>query len=393
MLRDEGTKVLGIAPKDWDSQKTKVRQARHPRYGFIDQFRGLWVLVLTFSWVTIQLGWSKLTPAILTHGFAFYSDQILATWNWLVAGNNMYTWIDLGSSMFMLVVGISIPISLRARVKHKGMSYAVTRLFLRYGIFVCIQIFLNMFFPIFPFMNYRGILLGHKEFMTRLGIGSVVAGLSVLFVKNPDRRFLIVVGLVVIHAILYIMPGLEVFHDSVIFKESITWMGEGQFFDYFMIPFEAISFSALAIAGTCFWDWLNEGENAAVAIKRRIMPVAVYSWVACFVVLWFVPLSHWDLTASQDLLALGTGYFMLVLFFATEQFFKYNVPYLTALGRNALISYIIGFFIEWIYLKSGVYALITPKNVWIVFLLIAGLVMIVAVLAWALDKRKIYLRF
>ncbi|NMC08193.1 MAG: hypothetical protein GYA24_23505 [Candidatus Lokiarchaeota archaeon] len=391
MSREDGIKIQGIAPKDWDARKPKAQQARHARYEFIDQFRGLCVLFLTFAWVTIQLGWYKLVPAILTHGFIFYSDQPVTTWNWLQMGNNEYTWIDLGSSLFVLLVGVSTPISFRSRMAKSGKAYAIGRLFLRYGIFVLVQYFLDSFMGFPP--NYRGLLLGHKEFMTRLGIGSVAAGAAVLLVKRPDRRFLIVIGLLAVHAILYLMPGLEVFRDSTMFKEPIAWMGNGHFFDYYMIPFEAISFSALAIAGTCFWDWLNEGGNVALAIKRRIMPVAVYSWVACFVALWFIPLSHWDLTVSQDLLALGMGFFMLVLFLAAEQFFKYKVPYLTALGRNALILYIIGFLGEWIYMDSGVFAYVIPETAWLGLVLCAGLVVPVTALGWILDKHKIYWRF
>jgi hypothetical protein len=349
------------------------------------------VLFLTFAWVTIQLGWQKLVPAILTHGFIFYSDQPQMTWNWLVMGNNEYTWIDLGSSLFMLLVGVSTPISMRGRIEKSGRAYAIGRFLLRYAIFVGVQYFLDSFMGFSP--TYRGLLLGHKEFMTRLGIGSVAAGAAVLLVKRPDRRFLIVIGLLSVYAMLYLMPGLEVFRDSTMFKEPIAWMGNGQFFDYYMIPFEAISFSALAIAGTCFWDWLNEGGNVVLAIKRRIMPVAVYSWVACFVALWFIPLSHWDLTVSQDLLALGMGFFMLVLFLAAEQFFKYKIPYLTALGRNALILYIIGFLGEWIYMDSGVFVLVTPETAWLGLILCAGLVVPVTALGWALDKHKIYWRF
>ncbi len=395
MLREDGIKVQGIAPKDWESRKPKERQARHARYEFIDQFRGLCVLFLTFAWVTIALGGGKLTPAILTHGYLFYSESYTdpaAIWNWLHVGNGEYTWIDLGSSLFMLLLGVSTPISLRGRATKQGTSYAVARLFLRYGFFVAIQVFLNLFTPVPSMFTYRGILLGHHEFMTRLGIGAVAAGVAVLLVKRPDRRILISVALLSTHALLYMLPCLELFHDGSD-QISLTWMGDGQFFDYYMIPFEAISFSALAIAGTCFWDWLNEGGNAPLAIKHRILPAAVYSWIACFVAMWFVPPVHFDLTVSQDLLALGMGYFMLMFFFAAEQFFKYKIPYLTALGRNALILYILGMLGNWLYFYIGAYHLVTLETVWFGFVLCAGLVVPVTAIAWALDRYKIYWRF
>jgi hypothetical protein len=396
MLREEGAKVQGIPSKDWESRKPKERQARHARYEFIDQFRGLCVLFLTFAWVTIQLGWFKLVPAMFTHGFIFYHDTTtFETWNWLEAANSEYTLIDIGSSLFMILVGVSTPIALRGRISKSGKGYAIARLLLRYAMFVGVQLFLNYFVPFPDASSYRGILLGHKEFMTRLGIGSVAAGLAVLFVKRPDRRILISVALLALHALLYLLPDLAMFHDQTFntSMDSPVWMGQSQFFDYYMIPFEAMSFSALAIAGTCFWDWLNEGGNVALAMKRRIMPAAVYAVLACFVAAWFIPMSHWDLTVSQDLLAIGFAFFMLVIFFAAEQFFKYKVAYLTALGRNALILYIIGFLGQWIYMESGVFVFVTPETAWLGLILCAGLVVPVTAIAWALDRHKVYWRF
>ena len=390
MMRDDGIKVQGIPFDEWESRRKKGTRGKHERYEFIDQVRGLAVLCLTFAWVTIQLGWKKLVPAIFTHGFIFYSDEPQMAWNWLQAGNYEYTWIDLGSSVFMLLVGVTVPISFRTRAEKEGAGMALVRLFLRLAVFMGLQLFFDSFtgMPI----TYRSIFLGHKGFMTRLGIGTVAAGLASWLVKKPDKRFLISAGLMALHATLYLMPGLEVFRDNAPFIEPIAWMGNGQLFDYYMIPFEAMSFSALAIAGTCFWDWLDK-ENVAVSMKRRILPVAVYSWLVCFVVAWFIPFSHWDLSVSQDLLALGMVYFILVLFFCAEQFFKYKIPYLTALGRNALILYIIGFLGNWIYFYSGTYDLITPSTAWLGLVLCAGLVVPVTLLAWVLDQHKIYWRF
>jgi len=392
MERDEDVKIQGIPPKEWDARKAKDKRARHDRYEFIDQFRGLCVLFLTFAWVTIQLGWSKLVPAILSHGFVFYHDDMSMSWNWLQIDNYMYNWIDLGASLFMMLVGVTVPISFRSRAKKEGTGMAVFRIFLRYPIFVGLQLFLDAMMQA-P-MSYQYILLGQgaEGFMTRLGIGSVVAGLAAWLVENPDRRFLLAIGILAVQGVLYIMPGLQAFHYNALNKEPLAWMGNGTFFDYYMIPFDAISFSALAIAGTCFWDWLDK-DDVVVSFKRRILPVAVYSWVACFVVSWFIPFSWWDSSVSQDLLALGMVFFMLALFFCMEQFFKFKIPYLSALGKNALILYIIGFLGWWLYMYLGAFTIVTPDTAWLGLVLCIGLVVPVVLLGWALDKNKIYWRF
>ncbi|HME52237.1 MAG TPA: hypothetical protein VKM55_08460 [Candidatus Lokiarchaeia archaeon] len=392
MSRDEEIKIQGMPPNEWEGRKEKAHRARHDRYEFIDQFRGLCVLFLTFAWVTIQLGWNKLVPAILSHGFVFYNDEITTTWNWLQVDNYSYTWIDLGASLFMIIVGVTVPISFRSRAKKDGTGMALLRLFLRYPIFIGLQLFLDAMMKA-P-MSYQTVLLGQgaEGFMTRLGIGTVVAGLAAWLVKHVDRRFLLAVGIMAVQGVLYIMPGLQVFHYNAVNKEPLAWMGNSKFFDYYMIPFDAISYSALAIAGTCFWDWLDK-DNVTASFKRRILPVGIYSWVACFVVCWFIPFSWMDASVTQDLLALGMVFFMLTLFFCMEQFFKYKIPYLSALGKNALILYIIGFLGWWLYMYLGLFNFVTPETAWLGLVLCTGLVVPVVLLAWVLDKNKIYWRF
>ncbi len=370
----EGIKIEGIPSEEWESRKKNAaRRAQHERYQFIDQFRGLTVLFLAISWITWELGKMRLVPPIIDHGWQFF-DANHVTWNWLDMENQFYTIIDLGSSLFMFILGVTIPISFKSKQEKFGTKGAIIRL-------QAVTDFFNV--------NYRGLLLGQNSVLSALGLGTLVGGVATWLVKNPDRRALIAVALLAIHGTLYLIPGLSAFrHNS---GTSVVWIEGSSFFDKFMIPYELLSFGAISIMGTCFWDWFDK-DKPVEAIKSRHLPVAMYSLVACFIVMWFIPFEHHDLTVSQDLLAISTGYFLLVLFFSFERLFKFKAPLLTPMGRNALVLYAIGIIPGTVLGEIGAFAFLTPEIAWLGLLYCAGTVALVGAVGWLLDKKKIYLR-
>ncbi|MBN2152975.1 MAG: hypothetical protein JW839_16100 [Candidatus Lokiarchaeota archaeon] len=382
--RTIGTGIEGIPSEEWESRKTNAaRRARHDRYQFIDQFRGLTVLFLAISWITWELGKMNLVPPIMDHGWQFY-DASHVTWNWLDMENQFYTIIDLGSSLFMFILGVTIPISFKSKQQKFGTKGAVVRLIIRVGAFIGLQAVTDYFD-----VTYRGLLLGQNATLSALGLGTLVGGVATWLVKSPDRRALVAVALLATHGTLYLIPGLAAFrHNS---GTPVWWMGEGTFFDEFMIPYELLSFGAISILGTCFWDWFDR-DRPAESIKARHLPVAMYSLVACFVVMWFIPFEHHDLSVSQDLLAIGAGYFLLLLFFSFERQFKFAFPLLTPMGRNALVLYAIGVVPGTLLGEIGAFDALTPGIAWVGLLYCAGSVSLIGVIGWLLDKKKIYLR-
>ena len=323
-----------------------------------------------------------LTPPILDHGWQLIDNR--GPWNWLDMENQFYTIIDLGSSLFMFILGVTIPISIKNTQKRFGTAGAIERLSIRVGAFIGLQAVIDLFD-----VNYRGLLLGQNSVLSALGLGTLTGSLAVLLVKNPDRRVLIAIGLMCLHGTLYLIPGLAVFrHNS---STSIPWMGPGTFFDEYMIPFEMMSFGAISIMGTCFWDWFNK-ENPVESIKKRHLPVAIYSLVFCFVIMWFIPFEHHDLSVSQDLLAISSGYFLLVLFFCMETVFKFKLPLLTPMGRNALILYAVGIIPGTLFGELGLFDLLSSQVAWIGLVLCILSIALVGIVGWILDKKKIYLR-
>jgi hypothetical protein len=99
-------RIEGIPSEEWESRKKDVtRRTQYERYQFIDQFRGLTVLFLAISWITWELGKLHLVPPIIDYGWQFFDIKHVA-WNWLDMENQFYTIIDLGSSLFMFILGV-----------------------------------------------------------------------------------------------------------------------------------------------------------------------------------------------------------------------------------------------------------------------------------------------
>ncbi|MHA1792286.1 MAG: hypothetical protein ACTSVI_06545 [Promethearchaeota archaeon] len=371
-------KVEGLSPEEWENKKKREKLTHHKRYDFIDQFRGLTVLFLTIATVTWILDYF---PPVLEHGWHFY-DPGRTTWNWLEMENQMYTIIDLGSSLFMFILGVTTPISFRSRQKKFGTSGALLRMLIRVGVFIGLDTLQN---AVSGDLDYRSIFF--IDTLPALAWGTVFATIAVWLVKSPDKRFLIVIGLNVLHGTLYLIPGLEAFRHG---GAGVPWMGDG-FFDKYIIPWNVISFGSIAIAGTCFWDWFDK-EKPVESIRKRHLPVAVYSLIAFFVVAWFIPTEHHDLTVSQNLLAIGSGFFLLILFFTFEHLFKYRLPLLTELGRNALFLFILQLIPGEVFEAIGLYDIVTAQLAWFGLVISILAVSIIGLVGWLLYKKNVFLR-
>jgi len=360
------------------------------RFDFIDQFRGAAIVFLILSVIVEPLASKMLVPSLYTHGFLF-NDLGKMQWNWMQLENQFITWIDLGASIFMVISASCLAISFPASVKRIGTKRAMLRVLLRYAIFVLFQVLFDAITGHVPF-TYRRILLGQQGFFTRLGIGTVVGSLALLLLKKPARRIWWAIVLLGIHGFLYLLPPLAPFHANSSPAElaSITWAGDGTFFDYYAIPFEALSFAALSIIGTCLWDWLNM-ETPFNSFKKYHVPVGIYSWLVSFVVSWFIPFESDDLVVSQTLLAVGMACFLFVFFFCMERVIHFKVPLLSAFGKNGLLIYMSSVIILVMLVQLGIYDKITSEDAWLGMILVISVFAALAGLATLLDKRKQYL--
>ena len=116
----------------------------HPRYRWLDQLRGVTVLFLLVAFLTWEFS-SKLYlgqppplgPTWMNHGtrYAKFIPSII-------------TVIDMGSSLFMNVMGISLAISFRSKVKKKGLGYTWATILSRFFALLWVNIASRVFFII-----------------------------------------------------------------------------------------------------------------------------------------------------------------------------------------------------------------------------------------------------
>ena len=118
----------GIDSEDWEKRKKRdVHRAQHKRYDFIDQFRGLTVMFLAISWITWNLGTFEpsLVPPIFDPGSQFVDSERTSA-NRLELENQFYTIIDLGSSLFVFILGVTTPISFRSKQKKRKTTNVIS---------------------------------------------------------------------------------------------------------------------------------------------------------------------------------------------------------------------------------------------------------------------------
>ena len=361
-----------------------IKTSTHPRYDWLDQFRGMVVVFLVIASLTWELSSDNfalaapLGPTWLNHGFKFLSKK-----------PEIITIIDLGNQIFMFMLGISLGLSFQSKTQKKGATYAWFTVLHRMLTFIWIDQLIDWLdiisnggeFPLFRivalafwfvitvfgavFRNlkkykntiYRPLtgmlwalasvglwiiqaryptpLIGSGylkamffiEPLSLLGWGTLFAALMVYLIKKPDYRIIVSIGFFVVHALLWQFEG-------VINTGMAFWPN-------WEIPFDLLGMSAIAIAATCVWDWMNMDPNDhKIGLKKRVIPLVFITGVSHFVIDFFQTADHHGTNVSISLLSIAFSTLLVLVFYSLEFFFKFKVPFLTHLGRNALFLFL-----------------------------------------------------
>ena len=302
----------------------------HVRYEWLDQFRGLIIIFLIISVITWPLsgnpnlpGSTWIGPPLLNHGFKYLNG-----WPPLI------TIIDIGQQIFMFVLGFVGYIAFTSRREKRGLGAAWKHGLIRVAI-LYILAFLDD--------GLIGGLISNGSIpwdevlwygtLANLAIGTFAAYLfTYLMPKNADRRMLIAIGIMVIHAILY---------ATGIFDYKGPLPGGTLVF-----PFNAFNHAAIAIAATCFSQWYRlDPQDPKVGFKKRILPAATIFIIAFYCFDWIQPAEHHDATTSLALLAIAASGFLIAVFYGFE-LMKFKVPVLSEMGRNMLFLFIFAFIFD-----------------------------------------------
>lgn len=301
------------------------KEKLHKRYEWLDQFRGLIIIFLIISVITWPLSGDPLMgtwigPPLLNHGFKYLNG-----WPPII------TIIDIGQQIFMFILGFVGYIAFTSRREKKGDAAAW-----KHGLIRVAGLYILAFIDdgIIGGLISSGSIPWDEVLwygtLANLAIGTFAAYLfTYLMPKNADKRILIPIGIMIIHATLY---------ATGIFDYKGPLLGGTLVF-----PFNAVNHAAIAIAATCFSQWYKmDPEDPNVGFKKRILPASTIFIIVFYCFDWIQPAEHHDATTSLALFAIAASGFLIAVFYGFEKM-GFKVPVLSEMGRNMLLLFILAF--------------------------------------------------
>lgn len=350
--------------------ESEVIEKKSKRYEWLDQFRGIVVVLLIVSTITWELSGDFLTmdpiigPTFLNHGWQYFEGY-----------PPIITLIDIGQQIFMFILGYVGYLSFKSRL-DKGETkiawkYAIRRVALLYVLALLDDGILS--YATGGSFSIKDVL--YNGTFANLAIGSLAAYISAYFINNADKRMISSVMILTFHSIMYSLPFFEHYHT----QQGIPF------------PFNAINHMAIAIAGTSFAQWFKLDPNdPKKGFKTRILPAATLSFVGCYCIDFIQYAEHHDVSTSLALMAIGTSGFMIAIFYGFEQL-EFKIPLLSEFGRNMLLMFIltsvIGFYLG---IFSKEFLIAVP----LLTMILVGMLPIIALgaLAVLLDRKSIIIK-
>ena len=157
---------------------------------------------------------------------------------------------------------------------------------------------------------------------------------------------------------------------------------------------------AIAISATCVSDWLlKKYDSPKEGVRKRIIPFWITIFCVHFIADFFQPGKHDGINTSLATISIFFGTLFLLIFYAWDKYYDAKLPFLTPLGRNALL----------IFMLQGIYILIY-QFLWgsaisfrtqfpgllgnfIGMLVFVVPIALLIIIAWIFDKLKIYIKF
>jgi len=283
-----------------------------PRHNWLDQFRGLCVLLYIIAVLTwglsgdVHEGILPVGPTYYNHGWAISMFYYSSTSFLPSQLPPLITIIDLGQPVLVCLVGIM----------QVGCSVILEDMLLTRGLFVAF---------------FDGAFAG-------LGWASLFGAWASTWTSKGDKLVGIGIGITLLHAILYAIPGVN------------TWT-IGQ--DWYMvgIPWKMINLSALAIIGAGYKVYLfdESGIMRKNAFKSKILPLTGGFFIGNYLLSYLQWADQPHCTTALSWLALGFIGGGIFLFYAFEQI-SFSIPILSALGKNMWVFFIGSPILEWIWI-------------------------------------------
>ena len=347
----------------------------HERYDWLDQARGLVVLMLIVSMSTSEfagdliVGEVSLGPPMWNHGYDYF-DSVPA----------IITFIDIGQALFVFMMGFVGYIAFTSRIakrgKRSGFLYALRRVGLLYALAGLDSVLLSLLAN--GRIEWDSFL--YKGTFSSLALGALTAFVGIVLCPKPDRRIVIAIAMTALHAVLYAFP----IFDHRGWQDDMLRMPA--------FPFGALGMCSVALAGSCFGQWYATNPDEPLqGFRARIVPASLLASLAAYSMDWMQPAQHHDATAALQLYAIACGGLMLMIFYAFGVV-GFRIPLLSTLGKNLLLMFAVGG------LGASIYLNLVPRSLLmqspVLTLLLGAIIPFVGLSLFArfLEKRGIMVR-
>ena len=374
----------------WEKLKHWFRiRPKNPRLEWLDQFRGLVVVLLiisTYTWIlsgNLEKGLIPIGSTFLNHGckYADWQDQGWATIN---------TIIDIGQQIFIFIVGFVTGFSFKRRMEKEGSKIAWSHAFRRFFVLMIFSLLdEGIFSDGFDFAQYNWYNIFFYGTLGNLAWASIFACLAFYTIKEADTRVIIGIIIMVIHFGLYYIEPLH--------EWKLSSASGAKFLEF---PWNTINHIAIAIIGTAFFDYFKKDENSQDSapifeqyprIKDRVLPLSTGAFVMFYILDFFQYAEHRHCTTALALTAIGTAGFVLFIFFNFDRF-GFKIPMLSKIGKNMLFFFIFSLALNVI--TEAFDHVWLQNNIWCAVLVIGvGEILIVSFIAWILDRYNIIIKF
>ncbi|MHA1200694.1 MAG: hypothetical protein ACTSQF_15350 [Candidatus Heimdallarchaeaceae archaeon] len=349
------------------SFKEHVKEAftAKKRFGWLDQFRGLVILLFIIQVVASAL----VRPE--TGFFPIFAPHINHGWKYVEISNwpPMITLIDVGKHIFIFLVGFMAAFSINKMLqKERKWTFIAIRILRR-------VILLLVFSVIVALINGETLVelyLLDNTLAYIAWVGLIVAVVT-LFVRKADYRFI---------------SGLVLFTTQFILDILL---------EYHRMWNNLMGLAGIGLVASAFASWMivDGGTVDESSFKKRILPISVGSFVVMFVLEFFQWADHENSTVPICAIAIGISGLALFLFYQMEKF-EFKIPILSPLGKNMLLVFILEMvLIEMVYLDLFLKDFIANNfEITILHMLLAGLIPILVMygIAKGIEKLNLYIR-
>ena len=314
------------------------------RISSLDQFRGFAILTMVLA---NYIGVVKLIPAWLKH-----------------TPDIGLTVIDLIAPFFIFAIGLTYGLSFRRRLEGEGAFKTYNQFFIRYLAIIGLGAIISAA-ETAAGENPAGIDWGVLQAIGMAGL------ITLVVIRLPSIvRWIIGAGILVVYQIIL---------DKFLLDLTIQSPHGGLF--------GSLNWAAMLILATALAD-LFHGQGR----WKKVFPWASLAVLAAGIAVAFIlPVSKHRVSSSYVLISLGASALLFLLFHWLAGWFNWKARFMVVWGMNPLGLYFLHYLIIEIFFLPGIPAIYQAAPLWLVLLEIVIILSGVSLVAYWLDRRKIYI--